>query len=164
MRTLWKSTLRMMVMVLKQSSGEKQACARDTSACSECASGWLFWVDSAKSRASPARERPSASSSRANGYGSHSAAQRVLSRLRGSLPQRTLPASQLTAARSGGAPGHPRFVGDPLRRATRCAMPRASKPLVRGRQSLLQEHDWNAVLHRKAAVTFRANQEVPLLF
>jgi hypothetical protein len=46
---------------------------------------------------------------------------RVLSRLRGPLPQRTLPALQLTLVRCGGAPGHPRFVRDPLRRATRSA-------------------------------------------
>src|SRR5438876_10704710 len=44
---------------------------------------------------------------------------RVLSRLRGSLPQRTLPAFQLTAFAAGGSPGHPRFARDPLRRATR---------------------------------------------
>jgi hypothetical protein len=44
---------------------------------------------------------------------------RVLSRLRGSLPQRTLPALQLTAFAAGGPPGNPRFARDPLRRATR---------------------------------------------
>jgi len=44
---------------------------------------------------------------------------RVLSRLRGSLPQRTLPALRLAALAAGGSLGHPRFARDPLRRATR---------------------------------------------
>jgi hypothetical protein len=38
---------------------------------------------------------------------------RVLSRLRGPLPQRTLPVLQLTAFAAAGPPGHPRFVRDP---------------------------------------------------